>query len=57
MLLLYKRQCQDEMTEAPIEETVIEEAPAMEETAAYQIEEAAGDELAPVEGTGEEVAS
>ena len=57
MLLLYKRQCQEEMTEASIEETATEEAPATEE-AAYQVEEAAGDEqLAPIEGTGEEVAS
>ena len=57
MLLLYKRQCQEEMTEAPIEETVIGEAPAMEDTTSFQVEEAAGDELAPIEGTGEEIAS
>jgi hypothetical protein len=56
MMLLYKRQCQEEMVEETIGEAVSQEAPAMEE-ASYQVEEVAGDELAPVEGTEEEIAS
>lgn len=57
MMLLYKRQCQEEIAEASNEETAIGEAPAMEDTTSFQVEEAAGDELAPVEGTEEEIAS
>ncbi len=57
MLLLYKRQCGDAMQEASGEEAAMEENPAGEDSAAYQEAEAGNEELAPVEGTGEEIAS
>jgi hypothetical protein len=52
MLLLYKRPVEDQAVAESVEET-----PAVEESVSYQVEESAENELAPVEGTGEEIAS